>query len=56
MDCGGIDCIFCIIFYVDNDDDIYGDVNIFILVVIVLVGYVMDNIDCDDLDVNEYFG
>lgn len=42
------------IFYVDVDEDGFGDVVVFELVCIVLMGYVINDVDCDDIDVNEF--
>lgn len=43
-------------YYVDVDGDFYGDLVVSVMDCIVLVGYVLDNIDCNDNNVVEYLG
>jgi len=56
-DCdGGIDndAVDSSIFYIDADNDSYGDASVFVLACSATAGYVTDNTDCDDnnADVN----
>ena len=54
IDCGGSSCPPCVTYYIDNDNDMFGNPDVTILAHLAPIGYVANPDDCDDNDPEVY--